>query len=106
MAGVKKNPGPRWSLLAAAALAALLLASCAGAPRDAALAQEYYNLGNAHLELKNYERAVSLFREAIRLDPELNRAYFNLSLALTESGRAEEAVGILERLGAQTPRTT
>jgi tetratricopeptide (TPR) repeat protein len=90
----------------AAALTAWLLASCAGAPRDAALAQEYYNLGNAHLELKNYERAVSLYREAIRLDPGLQRAYFNLSLALTESGRADDAVGILEGLAAKDPQNS
>jgi len=93
----------RLPILAAALAAALLLplASCAGAPREAALAQEYYNLGNAHLELKNYQRAVALFREAIRLDPGLNRAWYNLSLALSESGRAEEAVGILEGLAAK-----
>jgi tetratricopeptide (TPR) repeat protein len=90
--------------LAGCALAAWLLATCAGTPRDAALAQEYYNLGNAHLELKNYERAVSLYREAIRLDPGLERAYFNLSLALSESGRADEAVGILERMAAKDPQ--
>jgi tetratricopeptide (TPR) repeat protein len=81
----------------------LLLLACAGAPRNAALAQEYYNLGNAHLELKNFDRAASMYREAIRLDPGLERAYFNLSLALTESGRAGEAVGILEALAAKDP---
>ena len=85
-------------------LAAGLLASCAGVPRNAALAQEYYNLGNAHLELKNYDRAVSLYRQAIRLDPELHRAYFNLSLALSEAGRAAEAVGIIEELSAKDPQ--
>jgi tetratricopeptide (TPR) repeat protein len=107
MAEVNRHPVPRAGLLARVARlagAALLLASCAGAPRDAALAQEYYNLGNAHLELKNYERAVAMYREALRLDPELNRAYYNLSLALTQSGRAEEAVGILERLAARDPQ--
>ena len=90
-------------LLAWVLLPALLLA-CAGAPRNAALAQEYYNLGNAHLELKNFDRAAAMYREAIRLDPGLQRAWFNLSLALTESGRAGEAVAILEGMAAKDPQ--
>jgi tetratricopeptide (TPR) repeat protein len=81
-----------------------ILLACAGAPRNAALAREYYNLGNAHLELKNFDRAASMYREAIRLDPKLQQAYFNLSLALSESGRAAEAVGILEGLLRKDPQ--
>jgi tetratricopeptide (TPR) repeat protein len=94
---------PRLPLLMAAAF---LLCSCAGTPRNAGLAQEYYNLGNAHLELKNYDRAVSLYREALRLDPELNRAWFNLSLALSESGRASEAVDVIQRLISRDPQNS
>ncbi len=98
------GPGAAARRAGAVILAAWLLASCAGAPREAALGQEYYNLGNVHLELKNYERAVAMYREAIRLDPELHRAYYNLSLALSESGRADEAVAILEGLAGKDPQ--
>jgi tetratricopeptide (TPR) repeat protein len=89
--------------LLAGALAAAVMISCVGTPKNVELAQEYYNLGNAYLQLKDYVRAIGFFRKSISLDPDQRRAYFNLALALTETGRADEAVKELERIAAKDP---
>lgn len=88
--------------LVLAAIAAL--AACASAPeanRD--LATEYYNLGNAYLELGKHAKAVDAYRHALRLDPGLSRAGYNLAIALGRMGESSEAVGLLEKLAADDP---
>ena len=88
-------------LRAAVVLALALLSSCASTPERRAVAEEYYNLGNAHLAAGNAQRALSLFELAIRTDPSLLQAHYNLSLALLRVGRGEEAMrhlaGLLEK---------
>lgn len=91
--------------LRAAAIAAvtLLLCSCLSAPERRAVAEEYYNLGNAHLAAGRAQRALSLFELAIKTDPSLLQAHYNLSLALLRVGRGEEAMRHLADLLARDP---
>lgn len=51
----------------------------------------HYNLGNAYLVLNKTREAEEAFRAAVRLNPKLAGAYYQLGLILTKSGRREEA---------------
>ncbi len=37
----------------------------------------YYNRGNAYAKLKNYQRAIEDFEQALKLDPNYNLALLN-----------------------------
>lgn len=96
--------GMRAAGLAAGAAAVLFAAmACAtdALGREAAL--EYYNIGNAYLELGRTDDAARAFASALRLDPGLVRADYNLAIAYVRLGRASDAVAILERLVADDP---
>jgi tetratricopeptide (TPR) repeat protein len=88
---------------AALAVSLALLASCLSAPERRAVAEEYYNLGNAHLAAGKAQRALSLFELAVRTDPSLLQAHYNLSLALLRVGRGEEAMSRLSALLERDP---
>ncbi len=90
-------------LRAAAIVALALLASCMSAPERRAVAEEYYNLGNAHLAAGKVQRALALFELAVRADPSLLQAHYNLSLALLQAGRGGEAVRTLSDMLARDP---
>lgn len=88
---------------AAALAASCLAAGCVTDTRGREIALEYYNLGNAYLELGRLDEAAQAFESALRLDPGIARADYNLAIAYVRLGRAEEAVGILDRLAADDP---
>jgi len=88
---------------AAAIVALALLASCLSTPERRAVAEEYYNLGNAHLAAGKIQRALALFELAVRTDPSLLQAHYNLSLALLRTGRGDEAITMLSQLLARDP---
>jgi tetratricopeptide (TPR) repeat protein len=88
---------------AAAALALVLLAQCASGPSRRALAEEYYNLGNANLAAGKVQRALALFDLAMRTDSDILQAHYNLSLALLKAGKGDQAVKMLTDLLARDP---
>ena len=90
-------------LILGCSLLFLLLGSCATTVRRGELAAEYYNLGNAYLEIGKHDKAIGFYEKAIRLDPENRRAQFNLALALIDSGKAPEALAVLEDLAEVDP---
>ena len=49
----------------------MALTGCISKPEKRALAEEYYNLGNAHLQSGSFDRAVELFTRAVETDPDL-----------------------------------
>jgi tetratricopeptide (TPR) repeat protein len=51
----------------------------------------YYNMGNAHADLGDYEPAVESYQQAIKLDPTLSKPHNNLGLAYAALGRTQEA---------------
>jgi len=89
--------------LAAALAAAFIVAGCATEVRGREIALEYFNLGNAYLELGRLDEAARAFESALRLDPSLARADYNLAIAYVRLGRAGEAADILDRLAAEEP---
>jgi len=82
-----------------------MLFGCASNARHN-LAVEYYNLGNAYYEIKDYNRAIDFFQKSIEYDPELLHAHYNLSLALIQQGRGEEANKALLELLENDPDNT
>ena len=57
--------------------------------------QQYINLGGLYYQLRDFDRAIELFRLAINLKPDFANAYYNLGYALKEKGDIE---GALEQL--------
>jgi len=79
----------------------ILLAGCAGSSRIDNLAAEYYNLGNSYFNQEKYSQAVTHYEKALKIDAELLKARFNLSLALIHLNRAAEAEILLQKLLAE-----
>ena len=61
-----------------------------GTPRDGALLR--YSLGNEYLKLGEAARAAGFLRDAVDKDPGYSAAWKLLGKALTDSGRAPEAL--------------
>ncbi|WP_457576527.1 tetratricopeptide repeat protein [Desulfomarina sp.] len=50
-----------------------------------------FNLGNCYLFLKQYDKAVDAYRQAVKRDPDHSSAWLNLARALYEKGTYSEA---------------
>ncbi|MBU2649141.1 tetratricopeptide repeat protein [bacterium] len=51
----------------------------------------YYNLGRAYYRLVLYEQSIEAYQAAIDKNPELEEAWYNLSLALDKVGETDKA---------------
>ena len=80
------------------ALIGLVVSSCASGMSRSDLAAEYYNIGNAFLELEQPQRASEYFVRALDLDPALRVAEFNLARAYMNANRYTDAREVLEAL--------
>ena len=80
----------------------LSLAACATELTGAELAVEYYNLGNAYLELDRFEPAIGYYRRSLRLRDDAETR-FNLALALERSGRFDDSLAEIATLLAAEP---
>lgn len=77
-------------------LLVLALASCATAPDPAAaLANEYYNLGNEWFDLKKFDKAARAYQAALNWNPGLRIATVNLALTKAELGDTAGALALL-----------
>jgi tetratricopeptide (TPR) repeat protein len=83
-------------------LALVLLTSCTTVPSKA-LADEYYNLGNAWFDLKKYDLAAAAYQKAATWNPDLKIAVLNWARARAESGDAAGALQLLTPLAASDP---
>jgi Flp pilus assembly protein TadD len=54
----------------------------------------------------DYDSASEFFREALAIDPEHEDSLFYLAISLEETGRYDEAAGVLRRLTAVNPETS
>ncbi|MEE8587638.1 MAG: sulfatase-like hydrolase/transferase [Acidobacteriota bacterium] len=54
-------------------------------------AVSYFNYGNFYARQQDWRRAEGLYRQAVARDPQLGQAYLNLSVALEQQGKAQEA---------------
>ncbi len=94
------------AVLLAASVAFVLLGGCASDPRIREIAAEYYNIGNAFFELGQYEKAINAFSSALRFDPGLVKADYNLALTFARMKRSSEAEQVLKKLLADDPVNT
>jgi protein O-mannosyl-transferase len=63
----------------------------------------HYNLGNAYLDLKQYDLAIASYREVLRLNPNFLEALNNLGQAQMEMGNTAEAVKTYTTLLSMDP---
>ena len=82
---------------------ALLFAACVTSESAKQIASDYYNIGNAFFDLGQYEKAVTYYQDALRADPGMVKADYNLALTLVRMKRIDEAVVILKRLRPSEP---
>ena len=98
--------GPRVRGVLGALAGILLVTATTGCTRYVRiddLAEEYYNLGNAFYALEEYQQAEDYYLRALELDPEFERAEFNLARALAEQERYSEALALLSELLIEDP---
>jgi tetratricopeptide (TPR) repeat protein len=96
----------RSKLTAAAVLGVfLLLSGCATGARGS-VASDYYNIGNAYEELGKYDKAIQYYQDALRADPGMVKADFNLAISLARMKRTDEAAAVLKRLLLNDPPNT
>lgn len=58
----------------------------------------YYNLGNTFLEIKRLEQAAQAYCKAIQLDPKYEKALDAWAFVLSEQGKTQEALKVLQYL--------
>jgi cytochrome c-type biogenesis protein CcmH/NrfG len=71
-----------------------LLTSVQQNPRDAS---NWFNLGNTHLDLQEYDQAIECYRRAIAIAPEPADYHLNLGMAHHNAGQYAQAADIFER---------
>ena len=91
---------------AALLCAAVLLAGCVTSESGKQIALDYYNIGNAFFDLGQYDKAVQYYQNALRADPGMVKADYNLALTLVRMKRSAEAVTVLQKLLAADEKNT
>jgi tetratricopeptide (TPR) repeat protein len=81
----------------------LLFFSCSTSPVQRELAETYYKLGNAYLDLERWNEAETAYARALDLDPEMYRAGYNMARIYIYNGNHEYAVNILNELLEEDP---
>ena len=84
-------------------LVCALFVSCLTGKMRRELAAEYFNLGNAFFELKNYDRAMALYQKALSYSDSLPENNYNFARVHISQERYGEAIAILEELLAGDP---
>ena len=99
--------GPlRISIAACTLCGVALMAACVTSQGGKQIASDYYNIGNAFFDLGQYDKAIQYYQNALRADPGMVKADYNLALTLVRMKRNEEAVVILKRLVQSDPKNT
>jgi FimV-like protein len=83
--------------------AVFLLVSCVTGIEEKDVAPVYYNLGNAYMELEEYEKAAEAYLQALSMDDSFAKATFNLAKVYIEKGDITEAIAVLEELLEDDP---
>jgi tetratricopeptide (TPR) repeat protein len=87
-------------------VSALILGGCVTSKRDHEIASEFYDLGNAYVELGKYDKAIAEFQAALKIDPGFVKADYNLALAYAHAKRTDDAIAILKKLLMADPENT
>src|SRR6056297_879096 len=91
------------SMSCAGLLMLLGFTSCQSKPYQQELAETYYNLGNAYIELTKWDEAETAFARALEINPDLYRAEYNMARVYIHSGNYSSAVDILNKLLERDP---
>lgn len=59
----------------------------------------YYNKGNIYVQLRDYDKALAAYGEALRLDARFPDAYYNRGVAYLLSGKLQDGLADLSRAG-------
>lgn len=81
----------------------VFLLACSTAPVQKELAETYYNLGNAYLDLERWDDAESAYARAMDLDPGMYRAGYNMARIYIYNGNYSYAVDLLKGLLEEDP---
>jgi len=76
----------------------LLLVGCQTNLQQRELAETYYNLGNAYIELEDWRKAENAFARAIEIDPDMYRAGYNMARVYIHSQNYSKSADILHQL--------
>jgi tetratricopeptide (TPR) repeat protein len=99
-----KLPAPALAAIVGLALATAWASSSCASSRPAAIAREWYELGNAWADKGEWKKAGQAYSRAVRIDPAFAGASYNLARAFTEAGDYEEALRSLGALTKQDPK--
>lgn len=97
---VGKKKKALWFIPAAAVLLIIAIIGVLFVARQMNVYQQYreqLSLGEQYMEELDYEAAIVVFEEAIRIDPKREEAYLALAGLYEEIGRPEKAVAVLEK---------
>lgn len=83
--------------------AAVSCTSVSPSASGAALADEYYNLGNDFFDLKKYDKAARAYQTALKWNPELKIATVNLARTKAELGDTAGALALLGPVAESDP---
>jgi len=100
---IMEAAGRRCLAIALLIFVCALFASCLTGRMRRELAAEYFNLGNAFFELKNYDRAMMLYQKALSYSDELPENSYNLARVYISQERYDEAIDVLNGLLAPEP---
>jgi len=98
------TPATLCFLLSVSLIALLLLTGCATTEDRSELATAYYDLGNAYMELEEWEKARGAYGKALEVEQDMRRAEYNLSRALIRLEEYTEAERRLTSLLEQDPQ--
>lgn len=84
----------------------VLVGGCASTKEREELAQEYYNLGNAFFELRDYEQSYRYYRRAIALSESIPAAGYNLARLHMEREEHAQALAVLDEILDSDPENT
>ena len=59
----------------------------------------WYNMGNIHLQMQEFNKAVDDYTKAIQYDPNLAEAYYNRALTLLYLDKKSKAIKDLSKAG-------
>lgn len=102
----RRHDGPALGAGAAILAASALVAWWPLLPRSDSLALAYNNIGITFAEEKQFDRAVTYYGEALRIDPDEPEIVYNLAVARAAQGRVDEARVLYERVLAIQPENS
>ncbi len=81
-----------------------VITGCQTNPQLKELAETYYNLGNAYVELEEWDKAETAYARSLEIEPEMYRAEYNMARVHIHSKDYKSAITILKKLLIDDPK--